>query len=300
MNLMESQRRIYEAITTPLTGSERMQEVSRRGSSNRVIAHDIIKPGDRLTAFERLEIYNRQYWYRLLSGFNEDFQGLRAVVGKRRFDALAQAYLADCGSRSFTLRNLGSNLEAWLQVHSEWTHPWQQLALDMVRLEWADIEVFDAADESPMALGDLQELNESSALRLQPYIRLLSLAYPVDEMLLAIRQDGRAEHDQASNATLQPRGRQHVRRIIRRPQAPAFLVVHRSDFSVYFKRVPAEAYKLLRRLHEGARLAEALEATFQNSSLSDGQTSQVISAWFREWASYGWFCRPAGSLGGNE
>jgi len=43
-----------------------------------------VKPNDRLTAPERLEIYNRSTG----SGFRfsyEDFPGLRAVLGDRRF-----------------------------------------------------------------------------------------------------------------------------------------------------------------------------------------------------------------------
>ena len=83
----------------------------------RAVASQIIKPNDRLTSFERLEIYNRQYWFRVLSAFAEDFPGLRAVLGGRRFDAMAKAYLIDCPSQSFTLRNLGSRLVNWLQKH---------------------------------------------------------------------------------------------------------------------------------------------------------------------------------------
>ncbi len=86
----------------------------------RAVASQIIKPNDRLTSFERLEIYNRQYWFRVLSAFAEDFPGLRAVLGGRRFDAMAQAYLIDCPSQSFTLRNLGSRLVNWLQKHPAW------------------------------------------------------------------------------------------------------------------------------------------------------------------------------------
>ena len=48
----------------------------------RAVASELIKPNDRLTSFERLEIYNRQYWFRILSGFAEDFPGLRAVSGQ--------------------------------------------------------------------------------------------------------------------------------------------------------------------------------------------------------------------------
>jgi hypothetical protein len=56
---------------------------------------DYIKPNDRLTSLERLEIYSRSYWYRLLDSLYEDFPGLRAVLGQRAFERLAKAYLTD-------------------------------------------------------------------------------------------------------------------------------------------------------------------------------------------------------------
>src|SRR5271168_4040305 len=120
MKLLNLQRRMARAVMTPLTRSERMRAVAPDGRSMRAVASQIIKPNDRLTSFERLEIYNRQYWFRVLSAFAEDFPGLRAVLGERRFDALAKAYLTACPSRSFTLRNLGSRLEVWLRKHPSW------------------------------------------------------------------------------------------------------------------------------------------------------------------------------------
>ena len=44
-------------------------------------AADFIKPNDRLSSFERLEIYNRQYWFRVLDCLWDDYPGLRAVLG---------------------------------------------------------------------------------------------------------------------------------------------------------------------------------------------------------------------------
>src|SRR5499425_27304 len=143
MKLRALQRRMARAVMAPLTRKERMRRLAVDGRPMAQLAAQIIKPNDRLTSFERLEIYNRQYWFRILSAFAEDFPGLRAVLGGRRFDAVAKAYLTDCPSPSFTLRNLGSRLESWLRKHPRWAGSRQRLALDMVRLEWADIEAFD-------------------------------------------------------------------------------------------------------------------------------------------------------------
>src|SRR5580698_4303267 len=179
MKLAAIQRRMARAVMTPLTRDERMRPSAPGGGSMRAEAAKFIKPNDRLTSFERLEIYNRQYWFRVLSGFAEDFPGLRAVLGERKFDAVSKAYLCDCPSQSFTLRNLGARLEGWLRKHPKWVGPRQALAIDMVRLEWADIEAFDGAREEALKPEDLAELDFSRLrLRLQPYVRLLDLKYP--------------------------------------------------------------------------------------------------------------------------
>jgi hypothetical protein len=99
MTLLELQKRMANAIFQPLTGSDRIAPKTDAG---------FIKPNDRLTAVERLEIYGRSYWFRVLDSLYDDFPGLRAVLGQRVFHQLSRAYLADCPSQSFTLRNLVS------------------------------------------------------------------------------------------------------------------------------------------------------------------------------------------------
>src|SRR5690349_15827065 len=171
MNLAELQRRFSEALYTPLNSNEGIADRTLRGESMQQVTETIIKPNDRLSSTERLEIYSRSYWFRLISSLNEDFVGLRAVVGDQKFDALVQAYLTANPSRSFTLRNLGSRLESWLRANPHYIHPHEELALDMVRLEWADTECFDAAEDSAITLDDIPELGEDPQLHLQPHIQ---------------------------------------------------------------------------------------------------------------------------------
>src|SRR6202158_6637053 len=155
MKLLELQRTMARAVMQPLTFTEHMQRTGPDGQPMRAYAARFIKPNDRLTSFERLEIYNRQYWFRLLSSMIEDFPGLRSVLGDRRFEAMSKAYIVECPSRSFTLRNLGARLESWLRKHPQWAGKRQALALDIVRLEWADIETFDGKAEPALRLEDL-------------------------------------------------------------------------------------------------------------------------------------------------
>ena len=95
MTLLELQRRMAEDLRRPLTSNFEMQETAADGESVDEIAESYIAPNARLSSFERLEIYNRQYWFRLISAIAEDFPTLNAVLGQKRFDALILAYLAE-------------------------------------------------------------------------------------------------------------------------------------------------------------------------------------------------------------
>src|SRR5436190_8184243 len=106
MNLEQLQRAMFDVVRQPLTEDERMREQTLDGRSTRKIAEEIVKPNDRLTSVERLEIYNRVYWFRILSSLADDFPGLRAVVGQENFDKIIHAYLTELPSVSFTLRDL--------------------------------------------------------------------------------------------------------------------------------------------------------------------------------------------------
>jgi len=292
MKLVTLQRAVARAVMQPLTLSERMQRTAPSGGCMSAYATRYIKPNDRLTSFERLEIYNRQYWFRVLGSMAEDFPGLRAILGQRRFEEMCRAYLAECPSRSFTLRNLGARLELWLRQNPKWIRGKQTLALDMVRLEWADMEAFDGKAEPALRPEDL---NGSSArslrLRIQRYVQVLELHYPVDDLALEIREDN-STADFASNALTENRRSMKVRAVAALEPKQIFLVVHRVDFSVYFRRIEREEFALLSALRNGKTIKRAIELAFQHCSIPEFDRGRYLRHCFQTWATLGWFCRP--------
>jgi hypothetical protein len=138
----EFQRLMTTALFRPLTPASRMQTRWTDGRKMSEVVGEFVKPNDRLTSFERLEIYNRQYWFRVLDSFYEDYPGLRALR-REALLKLAEAYLVKYPSASFTLRNLGSRLERFLRQEPQWAGKRLPLALDVVRFEWAQIVAFD-------------------------------------------------------------------------------------------------------------------------------------------------------------
>ena len=251
-----------------------------------------IKPNDRLTSFERLEIYNRQYWFRLLSSMIEDFPGLRAVLGGKRFESMCKAYLTECPSRSFTLRNLGARLETWLRQNPSWIRDRRGLALDMVRLEWADIEAFDGQAKPSLRSEDLHEMEVPKLqLSIQPYVQLLELHYPVDGLLLEVKH-GDDTSDSASNAVQERTKRSKVRAVAKLEPTQIFLAVHRLDFAVYFRRIEPEEFALLGALRSGKTIEHAIELAFRKSLVPVPDRATFLQHSFQTWATLGWFCKP--------
>ena len=111
---------------------------------------------DRLNSFERLEIYNRQYWFRLLDCLYDDYPGLLAVLGERKFLKFAIAYLARYPSNSFALRDLGARLETIpprgtaLERRPARNWPWIWFAF-----EWAQVVAFDALAKPPITTDEI-------------------------------------------------------------------------------------------------------------------------------------------------
>lgn len=283
-SLREFQRAITGALFRPLKSDEGMQGVSA------AVAERLIKPNDRLTAFERLQIYNQQYWWRILGAFSEDFRGLRAVLGERKFDKLAVAYLEACGSHSWTLRNLGSQLVAFLEAHPEFIKPRFELALDVTRVEWARVLAFDDPEKPVLTVKQIAKTPTNRLrLGLQPYLNLLELHHPVDEMMRTLK---RTEIAAVSNAVSATHVRPRKTVTVRRSRTPIYLAVHRVNFSVYYKRLDAEAYHLLLALRAGATLDEACATAFAGSKELPEQSAARIQEWFARWMEFGWFCKP--------
>ncbi len=272
--LREIQQRMGNAVMHPLTADD---QAPRRLKSE---AEAIIKRNDRLSSLERLEIYSRSYWFRVLDSLVEDFPGVRAIVGVREFHAMSRDYLLQHPSRSFTMRNLGSQFVEWLEKNIERVKPNETLALDMARLEWAQIEAFDGAQKPVVAPEGWARAGEDAVLKLQPYIRLVATQYPVDDLLLEVRKL------EDSNQKIANWRRKRLAQI---PAEGCFIVVHRVDYSVCYRRVEREAFRLLQALQSGQGLGDALEFAFRESVVPEERWPVLVQEWFSLWMNLGWF-----------
>jgi hypothetical protein len=258
------------------------------------VAESFIKPNDRLSSFERLEIYNRVYWFRVLDCLHDDYPGLRAILGGPKFMKLITAYLSKYPSVSFTLRNLGSRLEQFIREEPKWASPDEEVALDMVRFEWAQVVAFDDQAKPSITPDDILDTKpEKLRLGLQPYLSILQLNFAVDEFLIAVKKSESAVLRSEASNTLDamPRASQARKRIRPPKRHRVYLAVHRFDNALYYKRLEPEAFVILNALRAGAIVARACAVGLASSNRSRADWSRQIKDWFNDWSSLGWFCR---------
>jgi Putative DNA-binding domain len=288
MTLLELQRRMAEDVSRPLTTDYKMRQTTNDGASVGTIAASYISPNDRLSSFERLEIYNRQYWFRLISAVSEDFSTLNALLGSKRFDSLILWYLNENPSTSWTLRDLGANLPSFLEAHPELIGRRHHLALDVARLEWAYVDAFDRKHRTPLTTEEAQAIGPESLLSLQPHLQLLELSYPVDNLVLAVKK--RAPEAEIVSSAASKRSSQTRLKLPTMRQERVWLAVHRFDDSVYYRRIDRETFLLLSALRSGATVSKAVARAFEKTKLNAEAQANSLRESFGLASSLGWFC----------
>jgi hypothetical protein len=278
------QRFMAQTLLQPLAKNDSVAPQFHDGRAMAEVAAEFIRPNDRMTPLERLEVYARCYWYRITASVYEDCPGLRALLGDDRFDALVKAYLTKYPSRTFTLRNLCERLPQFVAEEPSWTKPHSRLAEAIARFEWAQTHAFDSAALPPLTPDDIADTAPTKLrVSLQPHISLLAADWPVDDYVIAVKRR-EAQRAEASNTVTEAKTTR-LRRVAVPRRQRTFIVIHRYKGRLYYKRVTAAGFAILSALRDGRTLAGALAAGGRKV------TAEEIREWFSTWMELGWFCR---------
>lgn len=130
---------------------------------------------------ERLAVYGNAYRLRLLEALGTDFPVLHALAGDSAFDRLGRAYIDAHPSAHPSLRWFGRHMSDFLAQTSPYAaHP---VLAEMAAFEWAQGEVFDAADSGCVSVeaiaSQAPEAWPGMRLVLHPSVRRLDLEWNV-------------------------------------------------------------------------------------------------------------------------
>ena len=168
--LRDLQRAFFGAITRAHDDDLRAHELV-----------DEIREHGALDALGRLDVYAGMYCARLVEALTEDYPRVAAVLGPEAFSDVAHRYVDRHRSTHPSLRWFGREFGAFLSTDRGARHPCYVAAL--AHLEWARLEVFDAADGEALGLEDLRRLPAErwSTVRFEtlPAVTVVPVQWPV-------------------------------------------------------------------------------------------------------------------------
>jgi len=262
VDLKDAQRLVVEAIMHP----------DRLAADAAPEAVALVRPSARgMTREGRLEVYRDQFWLRHLASLAEDFPTVRWVLADASFDALLGAYLRAYPPHGWNLQRLGADVPAFLASRAPWNQ--DALARDAALLDWAFMEVFDAADASPLDLRVVAaappDAWPQARIAFLPALRHVATAHPVHAVREAVKKGNACE---------------------RPAPAPTTAVVWRdAAHFLHAMAVDAVAAELMHALNGGQRLGEACASVAAAHPAISAETFDAsVGRWFQQWTANGW------------
>jgi hypothetical protein len=244
----------------------------------------VIARSQALTSLERLEIYYRAYYARLLDCLREEYSVLAWALGAELFNSFAVAYLQEHRSQSYTLGRLGTQFPEFLAA----TRPvpdsqngdaanadWPAFMIDLARLERVVNAVFDGPGVEGLPALDAANLRDIPpehwpTARLVPAscLRLLKLQFPINDYFTAAARQEAAPLPQPGDA---------------------YLAVTRRDYRVKRFELSRAQFELLQALIDRETIGAAIELAAQSSTVSDDKFAIHLREWFRQWTAESFF-----------
>lgn len=278
--LKREQQWFGSIIGRPIDEDSRMNPISPSGESMEEEAALHIAPSPTLRPAQRIQIYNQQYWWRLLNTLHESFPLLTRLFGYYEFNrSIGFPYLVKYPPRHWSLSLLGDRLHQWCmeEYHAEDKH----LVLEAIAIDWAFSDSFTAESFPPLSVEQLAIQNGDSAifektLYIQPFINLFEYAYD----LFKYRIDFLKE--------LPEHWLNHDFPELDRSQVFYYALYRNSKQDISWKKISKAEYHLLKFFKNGASLEKACEWLEDQDSEINEAASVHLQEWFQEWACRGW------------
>jgi hypothetical protein len=245
VNLVELQHYFAHAATS---GSGPLPDLDR-----------VFKGSERLSAGERLAIYNRSYFYRLLDALACVFTHTKRLLGETDFERLGLAYIAQTPSIHPAVERFGRAFPEYLRLVAA-----PPLIVDLAALEWARLCALVARNAAHIASAREVETSRfpQARLRFVPSLQWLEL----DPGALHAFADGVRSSADLANAR-------------------CGVAIWRADHAVRHEVLDSTEWQALLCATSGASLNRVC-AVFDTGSADDDvqRAFQVLARWFaRRW-----------------
>jgi hypothetical protein len=161
VDLDQLQKWYKKVIETPLDGVDMdLKEIKKKKIFNKIPVY--ILPNPDLSAIARIEVYNQQYWFRLLGIMQEEFPMVCEIMGIHIFNFMATEYLVENQSKHYSLNLLGRSFPEFLAKH--YTLKNHKKILTIAEYELKNSLFFDAKMDEVLTLNDIKLYSDTELL----------------------------------------------------------------------------------------------------------------------------------------
>lgn len=277
--LLEMQEWFSDIITTRLEEGDTIAKKTKNGTSITDEAKLYVTPSHTLEPYERMEIYNKSYWYRLLDILIDAFPLVSRLFGASDFNQkLAIPYLMKHPSEHWDLNFLGNRFVQYLE--ESYHEKDRKLIVFSAKVDWACQESFFVEAHPPLDTRLLKpEEILSTHIKLQPHIQLFEFPYDLisyREAFLKEEVDFWIDHDFPK---------------LSKEKAPYFFILFRSlQSAVEIKAIDEAQFFLLKSIQKGKTIEDSLEEIEQLGGTLYKETEANIAFWLQEWLLRHWLC----------
>ncbi len=270
--LWESQQWLGRMISRPLAADWHSEKfgILRPENALSAEAEAFLRGHASMNAFDRAQVYNRQYWFRLISVMQLDYDCTLHVMGLHRYNPWVIRYLDKHKPDSPYLNDLDAHFEAFLRA--EYWESDRDLVLEAVVFDRAFARAFEGGLghrllPAALAGADLMAL----PLRLAPHVTCLALTHDWSEYRRSVLGDTSLE------------------RVVDLPPSRAFsVVVYREEITLYEKEVAPAACALLQSLREPGTLPEVIDRLPDLPAAEMQELESHLTEWFADFVARGW------------
>jgi len=273
--LQDTQEWFASIITVPIDENSRIRNDTPDGPIEEV-AKKYIAPSPTLQPFQRIELYNQQYWWRLLSRLHESVPTTTRLFGHTEFNkVIGIPYLLKYPPNHWSLNTLGNNLDHWIE--EEYREKDKVLVHDATKIDIAYNKAFFTPQYPSLTNEDING-NPSDILQqslyLQPHTHFFKFRYDLfafRKEFLAQEPEYWVEHDFPKLK----KGEFH------------FLLFRDRKNAILWKELEAEEFAVLQLFQEGTSVEEICSWIESQNDTFQEKAAANLAAWFKEWTFQG-------------
>jgi len=276
--LKEIQQWFASIIVRPIDAKSHMMPVSPSGVLMKHEAKNYIKPSFSLRPDQRIELYNQQYWWRLLNVLQDIFPLLVRLFGYTDFNnTIGFPFLVKYPPDHWSLNAIGANILHW--IDDEYCESDKKLVFDAASLDLAFNESFVAKWLKPIDFTDCQDTDLSALLLPKLYLQPSLYLFDFDYDLFAFRQEFLLQEPSYWQDHEFPELIHGKKRFVlcRTPR----------NETVWSELTEAE-FIFLKQFKTGSSIEVACDWLEDQEKHIFDEASKNLHMWFKKWASRGW------------